>query len=140
MIMLLAFAINSGLVAAETTEKQRPGMIERHDQDGDNRLSSDEFPGPDEHFNHIDTDGDGYISETEAQNAPRPGRNGKKEGGVPGGFYQDDENGDGVVSQSEFSGPEDHFDKLDLDGDGYIQESEAAQGPPGKPRRNRSDQ
>ena len=48
--------------------------------------------------------------------------------------------GDGAVSRTEFSGPADHFDRLDLNGDGAIQESEARQGPPGMPLRNRKNQ
>ncbi len=57
-----------------------------------------------------------------------------------GMIEHDDRDGDGVVSRSEFSGPADHFDKLDTNGDGTIQKSEAMQGPPGMPRRDRKNQ
>lgn len=57
-----------------------------------------------------------------------------EEGRVPAKFTEDDADKDGVVSRTEFSGPADHFDRLDLNGDGVIQESEARQGPPGPAR------
>jgi Ca2+-binding EF-hand superfamily protein len=123
--------------ASEQMEKTRaPNMIERHDQDGDAKISIDEFPGPDEHFTRIDLDGDGSITEDEARQAPRPQSRSAR---VPGKFREDDVNGDGVVSRSEFSGPADHFDRLDLNGDGVIEEDEARQGPPDMPHRNRKN-
>lgn len=60
-------------------------------------------------------------------------------GGVPGKFLEDDADGNGVVSRSEFSGPDDHFDRLDLNGDGIIEESEACQDLPGLLHRNVKD-
>ncbi len=108
-------------------------MIERHDRDGDNRVSMEEFPGPDDHFIRMDLDGDSFINQEEARQAPRPDG---QEGRVPGKFTEDDGDGDGVVSRTEFSGPADHFDRLDLNGDGAIQESEARQSPPGMTRSN----
>jgi len=114
--------------AAEESRVDPPrGMIEHHDRDGDGKVSEKEFPGPDEHFTRIDLDSDGFINREEARQAPRP----KGQGGrVPGKFREDDADGDGVVSRAEFSGPVDHFERLDLNGDGAIQESEARQGPP----------
>ncbi len=39
-----------------------PGeFIEHFDQEGDWRLSIDEFPDLEEHFEHMDSNGDGYI-------------------------------------------------------------------------------
>ena len=83
------------------------------DADGDGQLSADEFPGPDEHFNHLDTDGDGFLSRDELL----AGRPGPPDGA---GFEHDDADQDGRVSQSEFSGPEGLFQKLDADGDGSL--------------------
>jgi len=123
--------------ASEESRENRPqDMIEHHDRDGDGKVSRDEFPGPDEHFTLIDLDGDGFINQNEARQAPRPDGQG---GRVPGRFYEDDADGDGVVSRTEFSGPADHFERLDLNGDGAIQESEARQGPPAMTRQDRGD-
>ena len=48
-----------------------------------------------------------------------------------------DRNGDGKVSRSEFDGPPEHFDALDRNRDGYLEEEEAPRGPPpsGRPGR-----
>jgi len=128
MTMSSAFALEK---AGENPSLQ---MIERHDRDGDNRVSMEEFPGPDEHFTLMDLDRDGFITREEAKQAPEPdGRNGQS-GRVPGKFTEDDADGDGVVSRTEFSGPADHFERLDLNDDGVIQESEARQSPPGLAR------
>jgi hypothetical protein len=45
-------------------------------------------------------------------------------------IQNEDRNGDGRVSKGEFHGPSQHFDRFDRDGDGYITEEEAPQGPP----------
>jgi hypothetical protein len=46
-----------------------------------------------------------------------------------------DTNRDGKVSQAEFDGPAHHFNKLDRDGDGFLSEDEAPQGPPTRHKR-----
>ncbi len=136
VLVFIAMTMTSVFAAEENRENRPQGMIERHDRNGDNRVSMEEFPGPDEHFTRIDLDGDGFINQNEARQNPRPDGQG---GRVPGKFYEDDADGDGVVSRTEFSGPADHFEKLDLNGDGAIQESEARQGPPGMKRQGRRD-
>ncbi|MCP4683652.1 MAG: hypothetical protein GY864_15080 [Desulfobacterales bacterium] len=131
ILNVLAFtAMTISFASAFEESKGNPprDMIEHHDQDGDNKVSRDEFPGPDEHFTRIDLDGDGFINQDEARQAPRPDRRG---GRVPRRFLDDDADGDGLVSQTEFSGPADHFERMDSNGDGFIEESEARQGPPG---------
>lgn len=88
------------------------------DTDGDGRISSTEFHGPPDHFDHLDADADGFLTTEElaAGMFPPPMEN---------GFENDDTDGDGLVSQTEFSGPEALFDRMDADGDGYISQSEA---------------
>jgi len=127
VLVFIAMTINFASASEETRENRLQGMIERHDRDGDRKVSRDEFPGPDEHFTRVDLDGDGFINQNEARQNPRPGGQG---GRVPGKFQEDDADGDGVVSRTEFSGPADHFERLDRNGDGVIQQSEARQGPP----------
>ena len=134
ILLLTAMTTSFAFAADENRRNPARGMIEHDDLDGDGKVSKDEFPGPDEHFTRIDLDGDGFINQEEAKQAPRPKGNGTR---VSGKFQEDDADGDGEVSRTEFSGPADHFDRLDLDGDGAIQESEARQGPPKMRQQNR---
>ena len=104
-------------------------MLTEFDTDGDGLISSDEFPGPADHFEILDADGDGFLSAEELL-AGRP---------VPpaaGGFEGDDADQDGMVSQAEFSGSEEFFNRLDADGDGFITRQEALSGRPGPGPRN----
>jgi hypothetical protein len=48
-----------------------------------------------------------------------------------------DKDGDGKVSKKEFDGPAHHFDRLDRNGDGYLDADEAPEGPPGGGGRGR---
>lgn len=70
------------------------------------------------------------FAQEDVRKVPQSDGQNREEGRVPAKFTEDDADKDGVVSRTEFSGPADHFDRLDLNGDGVIQESEARQGPP----------
>ena len=94
-------------------------MMAEFDTDGDGYLSYQEFPGPGQHFDKMDADKDGFLTSEELLS----GRPGPPPGG--NGFENDDIDGDDMVSWDEFNGPEDLFDRLDADGDGYITREEA---------------
>jgi hypothetical protein len=123
-----ALVISWGGVLAAQNEKQRPheGGVMGQDVNGDGVVSLEEFDGPDEHFTQLDANGDGGIDESEAPQGPPPG-------GGKNFIDRLDTDGDSLVSEAEFDGPDEHFDKLDSDGDGYISADEASTGPP--PRR-----
>jgi len=120
-ILLLVPAL--GFAQDDSEPGDRPSFVDRFDQNGDESVSQDEFPGPAEHFSDLDSDGDGFIDAGEAPERPPKGRR--------GGFERDDQDDDGRVSQDEFSGPSDHFDALDQNQDGYIDRDEAPRGPRG---------
>lgn len=50
------------------------GFMKRADRDGDGKVSRNEFRGPDDHFDHLDKNSDGYITEDEAPIGPPPNR------------------------------------------------------------------
>ncbi len=49
------------------------GFVSRLDKDGDNRVSRQEFDGPPEHFDVLDQNNDGFLSEQERPPFPPPG-------------------------------------------------------------------
>lgn len=62
--------------AASTKKNTQPNrFMQRNDTDGDGRVSLAEFRGPAEHFDHLDKNNDGYISEDEAPTGPPENRN-----------------------------------------------------------------
>lgn len=65
--------------------------------------------------------------------APGSERSSGKKGGPGGGGFMGrfDTDGDGQVSQDEFTGPAELFSRFDSDGDGIISADEAPTGPPG---------
>jgi hypothetical protein len=52
--------------------EDRARFIARLDQDGDGKVSADEFDGPPEHFEEADANGDGYIETAEVPPPPPP--------------------------------------------------------------------
>jgi hypothetical protein len=67
------------------------------------------------------------IQKQDQQQRPRNRREGREAGRF---IIKFDKNKDGQVTQDEFDGPPHHFQHLDQDGDGAINEDEAPRGPP----------
>lgn len=98
-------------------------FLRHFDNDGDGRVSKQEFTDLETRFDRMDKNSDGYIDNDEL---PRPRF---KKGKRCGAFVDRvDSDSDGKISQEEFPGPKDRFAELDKDGDGYVTEEEAAQG------------
>jgi len=121
---------------------KKPGMvIKKQDQNGDGRLSKQEFKGPPQKFAKIDADKDGFITTKELAAAQaRRGGAGPKGGAMANGpdgngnppsisdrLAMMDSNGDGKVEPSEWRGKEQIFKRLDRNHDGYITSSEVAE-------------
>ncbi len=112
------------------------------DKDGDGKLTRSEFTGVPENFDRMDRDQDGTLSSKElaaavdffmsvqgpggatpkAQAKGKAAAKGAGEAGgfVPPRFKQMDKDGDGKVTQSEFTGPAPLFYRMDKDGDGSL--------------------
>ncbi len=141
---LLFFCVGSSDLMAQGRKQSGPGANKRmhqpptvdqvfakDDKDGDSMISKDEFGGPPEHFSHLDTDGDGYLTREEVANAqknpprshgsPPPTAENFKEH-----FTRTDTDGDGVISTEEFTGPAEHFTLIDADQDGMLTREELA--------------
>ena len=132
----IAAIITAGPAAAQDQESgtagEVPRFIQRFDQDGDGRVSAEEFPT---RFQFLDNNDDGFIDATEA---PVPPPRGKRRKGPL--FPRFDTDGDGKLSLEEFPGPDDRFGQMDTDGDGFLSKAEAAAGKRrGGPGRDDSD-
>lgn len=125
----------AGVTAAQGEPGHPPdlGLMDL-DENGDGFISLEEFPGPDDHFAWLDTNGDGGIDETEALMDPPPRKENRKgeSGSRDGSRFVDrlDTDGDSKVSLEEFDGPSEHFALLDTNGDWVIDQSEAPRDPP----------
>jgi len=113
-------------------------MLDRWDENGDGKISADEFQGAENMFARLDANGDGELTQDEMR-APRAGAQGVREAG---NFEQRwqwmlnnwDANNDGQISQDEFQGPQEAFGRLDADGDGAITMREARRALQGRQR------
>lgn len=99
------------------------------DQDGDGKVSREEFTGIAANFDRIDTDKDGLIDKGEARTAFRV----LAGGAIQQRFRQMDLNTDGKLARDEFRGPPPLFDRLDPDKDGFLTSEELRDNRPEAP-------
>lgn len=112
-------------------------FVAQYDADRNGTLSQDEFPGPEHAFARVDADGNGQISIVETAEAAKTRHERRGMQGAAGAATMDpqarwerllehaDADGNGVISQDEFNGPEHAFARLDANEDGQITQEEA---------------
>ncbi|MEW4529028.1 EF-hand domain-containing protein [Maioricimonas sp. JC845] len=113
--------------------RDRAAMFRQIDSDGDGYISRSEAPSRlnDERFSQLDANNDGKLSKEEAarlfQRPGRPGQGGDRRLGM----QALDRNGDGVLSKDEVPARmRQRFDDIDKDGDGTISKEEFPVRPP----------
>lgn len=103
------------------------------DQDGDKKISREEFRGPEGIFDRLDANQDGFVTEPEMERL-RPGgaptANQPPGAGRPRRLARMDKDGDGKITREEFPGPGRLFDRLDADRDGTISREELRKAAP----------
>lgn len=108
------------------------GMYSRADTDGDGKVSLAEFQANrQQQFTRYDTDGNGSISfaELDAMVAQRPQMQSRIDA-----LKAADANGDKAISADEFKAAGDvEFKKVDKNGDGFIDQTEAQAAMPARP-------
>ncbi len=77
---LAVLNVNSANAQSNDRERKEPPtfgqLLKQMDKDEDGKLSKIEIKGPlIDNFDKIDTDEDGFITETEFKKAPKPNRN-----------------------------------------------------------------
>lgn len=140
--LLIASAALAGVVTASGAFAQNQGggrgfggplgMYGRSDTDGDGKVSLAEFQaGRQQQFTRYDTDANGSISfaELDAMVAQRPQMQTRIDA-----LKAADTNGDKAISADEFKAAGDaEFKKVDKNGDGFIDQSEAQAAMPPRP-------
>ena len=101
------------------------------DSDGDGKLSRQEFPGPAQMFDTMDTNSDDFVTLDEMQ-AGQGGRGVGRGRGRGANLRQMDANGDGKISRQEWQRQPQMFDQLDANSDGFVTQEEMRRGRGGR--------
>lgn len=133
ILLLAAFCGVASLDAqplgdSERGQGQRPApseIFDKLDTDQSGRISAEEAKGPmAKHFDRIDKDGDGMVSQAEMQEAGQKMRK-KKKGQLGQKLKEMDTDGNGSISKDEASQRlAGQFDEIDFDGDGELTREE----------------
>jgi Ca2+-binding EF-hand superfamily protein len=78
--LAVAFLLAGTTGFSQTMHKKGPStdeFFQRFDTDKDEKLTQEEFPGPDDHFEKLDENNDGFIAKNEMKEVLPPPR-GKK--------------------------------------------------------------
>ena len=125
----------------------RAMLLGRFDSDGDGSIAQGEVDERMwERLSRADADGDGVVSPDEMDGMGQPGRQrgqggergerGGGGGGDPARMVQNmDKDGDGQLSRDEWRGPEQAFDHIDANADGFITSEELESGRSNRPPR-----
>ncbi len=123
-----AGANNLGMFAVDPM-----GRFKALDKNGDGKVSRDEFTGRPAMFERVDANKDGFLEAAEvkalvasASKPPSPAAVPSQPGAR---IMAMDKNGDGKVSRAEYTGAAALFDRLDANGDSFLDKEEAAEGP-----------
>ena len=156
-VALAALVAGFATSPARADDAELPGttlFFETYDADYDGFVTREEFRGSKDVFRLLDVDGDGRICPTElglpAEWKPdpakkRPERTRGRAGATPGrprdGYLERlkemDADGDGKVSRDEWNGPTQAFERLDRNGDGFIDPADVRGAMPGQPGEGR---
>jgi len=135
-LLFISLAL-TGTLAAQPQRGPRQGTNgagpARMDADGDGRISQSEWKGNPEAFRRLDANNDGYISRDEIGH----GRGQAQGARGQANLRKLDTNNDGRISGDEWKGPQQAFDRMDSNHDGYITREEMQQNRPEQGRLNR---
>jgi hypothetical protein len=105
----------------QRSPRGRGQRIKSLDADGDGRIArSERKRKPDEVFDRLDANSDGFLSVEELKAKAR--RRGVRQKGRR--LAALDKNNDGIISRDEWTGPASRFDRLDLDKNGSLSAEE----------------
>ena len=112
-------------------ETRRLEHFQRLDKDGNGVLSQDEWKERRGPFERIDADGNGSISYEELTEARKKmaqhRRKRRGQGMARERLARHDKNGDGAISREDFPGDDERFKRLDRNGDGVIDRKDRRQ-------------